>query len=117
MWLNVPDEIMCLFASGKWVDHPDPSYMGEYNMTTDCPSFVRDYDCKRPNSPNLVPPDLIRSQYRCTLFLHPVNTAFLQSVVLCLVGSTAALLSSRHTCQQKHNLKCRANTFRRMHAQ
>lgn len=50
---------------GQWVDHPDPSYMGEYEMTLDCPDWAHDYDCRRPSNPELISPDFIKAQYRC----------------------------------------------------
>jgi hypothetical protein len=52
-------------GTGKWVDHPDPEYMGEYQMTADCPAWAQDYDCRKPNSPAPVNPDFIKTQYRC----------------------------------------------------
>lgn len=86
-----------MLASGKWVDHPDPNYMGEYNMTTDCPSFVHDYDCKQPNSPNLVPPDLIRSQYRCILdFTNCPHSLCAECCALFRVNHSLLVLCSQH---------------------
>ena len=112
MWLSIPDEVTCCFASGKWVDHPDPNYMGEYNMTTDCPSFVRDYDCKQPNSPNLVPPSLIRSQYRCTLILESCPHSLRAE---CHGLSAGALIPQQaHTCQHMPFCYWRGRPFRRM---
>lgn len=49
---------------GSWVDHPDANYRGEYDMTADCPSFVVDYDCRRPDPAGKVDPDFIMAEYR-----------------------------------------------------
>ena len=34
--------------TGSWVNSPNDSFNGFYTMTTDCPTWARDYDCKNP---------------------------------------------------------------------
>ncbi len=35
--------------TGRWVDSPKEDFNGFYTMLTDCPSWVREYDCKNPS--------------------------------------------------------------------
>ena len=34
--------------TGSWVASTNDSFNGFYTMTTDCPTWARDYDCKNP---------------------------------------------------------------------
>ena len=53
--------------TGQWVDHPNASWMGYYDMTADCPGFVHDYDCRHPPPSEHVDPALIQQEYRKVL--------------------------------------------------
>ena len=35
--------------TGRWVDSPKEDFNGFYTMLTDCPAWVREYDCKNPS--------------------------------------------------------------------
>ena len=35
--------------TGRWADSPKADFNGFYTMLTDCPSWVREYDCKNPS--------------------------------------------------------------------
>ena len=35
--------------TGSWADSPKEDFSGFYTMLTDCPSWVREYDCKNPS--------------------------------------------------------------------
>lgn len=34
--------------TGNWVNSTDVNFNGFYTMSTDCPSWARDFDCKNP---------------------------------------------------------------------
>jgi hypothetical protein len=49
---------------GQWVNHHDDAYMGEYDMTADCPAWLHDYDCQHPPPSEHVDPATIKQEYR-----------------------------------------------------